>query len=180
MNPHRLRCTATATLLIVSAAGCQPAPPNKRPPATSRAELDRPPPATAPASAPTAAIPEPPPIESIRPDESPRPPERPKRPDPTWTVFMEAMDEKADADIVSDWTGGNRLEIKSKNVRKLRIDFRELNRRLPTGAPKRPPWNVQIDGQGIEITGRRGPFVELTRNDAGAWSVTGPRPPLPP
>ncbi|MEE8169808.1 MAG: hypothetical protein V3T70_04605 [Phycisphaerae bacterium] len=99
-------------------------------------------------------------------------PRRPKRPAITWTKFIEAFDAEADADIVSRWTGGKRLEVHTENVRKLLIDFREL----PRGAPKRGSWNLQIDEQGIEVTGRRGPLLELTRLENGSWTVTGPKP----
>jgi hypothetical protein len=96
--------------------------------------------------------------------------EEPKRPENPWAVFVEAAEAEQDADIVAKWTGGNRLEIRTTNVMILRLDLT----RLPEGAPERPPWNLQIDGQGIEITGRRGLVIDLVRSSAGRWSVAGP------
>ena len=87
--------------------------------------------------------------------------------------FSDAFDEKRDAIISGDWTGGNRIELQTQNVRKLVLDFRDLPK---IARQKGPPWNLQIDGYALEITGRRGPFIELTHQKAGGWDVTGPPP----
>lgn len=50
--------------------------------------------------------------------------------------------------------------------------------RLPAGV--RPSLSLQLDRQGIQITGAAGPQVELIRDSAGLWSVIRkPRPRRP-
>jgi hypothetical protein len=98
----------------------------------------------------------------------PRPAVRlPSRPIDSWVIYREAFKPLEDADIHSSWTGSNRLEIHTLNVLHITIDLR----RLPAGAPRRGPWNLQIDKQGIEITGSRGPRLELVRGKTGGWAV---------
>jgi hypothetical protein len=94
-------------------------------------------------------------------------PEKPKRPEPKWMIFQQAWDEKADAKVRCEWTGGNRLEAETENVRLLTLDLTKL----PDAARKRGPWVLQIDKQGIEITGRRGKVMDLARSKNGDWSV---------
>jgi hypothetical protein len=91
----------------------------------------------------------------------------PRRPSSDWAVFQEAYHEEQDAICLGRWTGGNRLEITTDNIRRLRLD---LNR-LPEGAPGRGPWNLQIDRQGIQITGARGKVIDLVRSQHGNWTV---------
>ncbi|MBI5765224.1 MAG: hypothetical protein HZA51_17045 [Planctomycetes bacterium] len=97
----------------------------------------------------------------------PEPPPPPKRPKDSWLLFREAGDEKVDASIVADWTGGNRLEVKTRNVRKVVLDLTKL----PEGAPTRGPWTLQIDGQGIEIFGKKGRVMDLFRSPNGDWAI---------
>ena len=91
----------------------------------------------------------------------------PKRPTGTWARFKDAFDRADDAEIVAEWTGDSRLVIDTKNVQRLTLDLHKL----PAGAPRRGPWNVQIDDQGIEITGFRGKILDLVRSKNGAWAV---------
>ena len=99
-----------------------------------------------------------------------KPPVRPKvpvRPEPTWTVFRQAFDDKADAICESRFSGGNRLDVRTENISHLTLDLGKL----PATAPKKGPWNLQIDGQGIEVSGSRGRYLHLVRGKAGAWDV---------
>lgn len=91
----------------------------------------------------------------------------PSRPDATWVIFREAFKPTGDARCDAQWTGDNRLAVTTDNIRRVTVD---LNR-LPTGAPQRGPWNLQIDGQGIEITGFRGKVLDLVRSGNGEWTV---------
>ena len=91
----------------------------------------------------------------------------PRRPAESWTVFRAAFDETADADLICRWTGGNRLEVTTENVRRVTVDLHKL----PAGAPQLGPWNLQIDEQGIQITGFRGKVVDLKRSANGVWTV---------
>jgi len=99
--------------------------------------------------------------------ELPKTPAEPKRPEPSWIIFREAFEASADATCVARWTGGNRLEVDTENIRGLTVDLHKL----PPDAPQSGPWNLQIDGQGIEITGFRGKVVALVRSQNGIWSV---------
>lgn len=110
----------------------------------------------------------PPPVSVERPTtKPPEPPPPPKRPKDSWVLFREAGDEKVDASISADWTGGNRLEVKTRNVRKVVLDLTKL----PEGAPTRGPWTLQIDGQGIEIFGKKGRVMDLARSPNGDWAI---------
>jgi len=139
----------------------------QRPPATRETTKPAEQPATqtdtAPATQPPAAT-----QAATRPVE----PRRPLRVSLEWARLADVFETRDDAIVSGRWTGGNRIEIDTKNVRRMILDLTEL----PPGAPRRPPWNLQIDGQGIELTGRRGLRVEFTRGDTGAWNVTGPPP----
>lgn len=96
-----------------------------------------------------------------------RPPAPPKPPAPAWVTFRKARDETAPKRLNCEWTGGNRLEIISENVSLLTLDLT----RLPAEAPKRGPWTLQIDKQGIEIYGKQGKVMELARSRNGDWTV---------
>lgn len=91
----------------------------------------------------------------------------PKRPQESWVVFREAFDEVKDATCTAEWTGGNRLEVHTENIKRLTLYLT----RLPAGAPQRGPWNLQIDHQGIQITGFRGKILDLVRSKSGNWTV---------
>lgn len=91
----------------------------------------------------------------------------PKRPDDGWVIFHEAFEPLEDAACSAEWTGDNRLVVETTNIRSLTVDLHKL----PSGAPRRGPWNLQIDGQGIEITGYRGKIVDFVRSKNGVWTV---------
>lgn len=102
-----------------------------------------------------------------------RPPRKPRRPVDSWIIFRQAVDPETDASCTMKWTGGNRLEVHTENIERITIDLTKL----PEGAPKKGPWNLQIDGQGIEMTGFRpkpgytGKVRDLVRSVNGVWSV---------
>ncbi|RIK67886.1 MAG: hypothetical protein DCC65_05290 [Planctomycetota bacterium] len=106
--------------------------------------------------------------------EKPKPAE-PRRPAPTWGIFREAFEDEADADLTCRWTGEKRLEVISQNVRRFTLDLNKL----PPDAPQTGPWILQIDKQGIYITGRRGKVIEMVRSPNGVWSVDTDRMPGP-
>ncbi len=108
------------------------------------------------------------------PPQPPAEPRVPLRPEPTWVIFREAYDDKADAELLSKWTGGNRLEITSRNVSRVTIDLT----RLPPDAPQTGPWILSVDRQGIQITGARGKILDLVRSQNGDWSVDKEKQPL--
>lgn len=91
----------------------------------------------------------------------------PKRPDSTWALFREAFDPASDAVCNAKFSGGNRLDVHTENISHLTLDMQNL----PEGAPKKGPWNLQIDGQGIEVSGARGRYLHLVRGKTGAWDV---------
>ena len=166
-NPMMLfpgRCPlrwAWAVGAVLLAVGCDGRPvqtpkPATRPTATSV-------PAVSPSSGTGDATP--PPAKPVVKDD-PKP-AVPKRPEPGWTVFRAAFDDKADATCEARFTGGNRLDVDTQNISHLTIDLGKL----PEGAPKSGPWNLQIDGQGIEVSGSRGRYLHLIRGKAGAWDV---------
>lgn len=122
-----------------------------------------------PTSAPTAAggFGDKPPV-IAKPANEPEPkPAVPKRPSSTWALFREAFDPAADAVCEARFAGGNRLDVNTENISHLTLDMT----RLPEGAPKRGPWNLQIDGQGIEVSGSRGRYLHLIRAKTGSWDV---------
>lgn len=86
-------------------------------------------------------------------------------------TLVEPADPELDVMLESRTTAENRLEVKTSNVRIVKLDLD----RLPRGMRARGPWNLQIDGQAIEITGRRGRVLSLVRSSAGSWSVLPPR-----
>jgi hypothetical protein len=91
----------------------------------------------------------------------------PKRPKASWVIFRSAFTEENDATCTAEWTGGNRLEVHTDNIQRLTLDLT----RLPAGAPQTGPWNLQIDEQGIQVTGFRGKVLDLVRSKNGNWTV---------
>ena len=98
---------------------------------------------------------------------------RPERPADTWLIFREAFDERKDATCDVKWVGRNRFEIETRNISRVTADMS----RLPDGAPKKGPWILIIDGQGVELTGFRpkagytGRKRDLIRSKNGRWTV---------
>lgn len=154
-----------------------------QPPPPERLVQPPSPPATEPEARPTAE-PEPKPETrpSAEPGEASRDaepqassvlPRKPKRPKNTWVYFREAFDADKDVSLSADWTGGERIEIRTENVKRLTIDLAGM----PKGAPTKGPWNLQIDGQGIQMWGRSpkvgytGKIRDLVRSVNGNWTV---------
>lgn len=63
-----------------------------------------------------------------------------------------------------------KLIITTKNVGRIRIDLPKA------GMPSNKRVLLQIDDQGIEITGRRGPIGYFERSKNGAWSAAATLP----
>lgn len=100
--------------------------------------------------------------------------DRPARPKDSWIIFRDAFDETKDAQCTAKWIGRNRFEVKTDNVRRLTADMT----RLPEGAPRKGPWIIIIDGQGVELTGFKpkkpgytGRKRDLVRSVNGKWTV---------
>ena len=143
------------------------------PPAEAKPRPEPPPPPPPPVSEPAASQPVP---KAENEDEEARrlaeiarllAERMPKRPTPSWVIFREAFEESEDATCRAEWTGENRLEVHTENIKRLTLDLR----RLPAAAPQRGPWNLQIDHQGIQITGLRGKVLDLVRSKNGNWTV---------
>ena len=78
-----------------------------------------------------------------------------------------------DASCTTKWVRRNRFEVKTDNVRRLTVDMTKL----PAGAPRKGPWIIIIDGQGVELTGfipkpgYTGRKRDLVRSRNGRWTV---------
>lgn len=144
--------------------GCERRPP---PPA-----LPRPPATTRPTPAPTTtSAPDAPAV--VRPAEKPpEKPRTPKRPTGTWATLVDVFNEDADAELSARTLSPRRLEVRTNNIRLLQVDLSKL----PAGAATSPPWNVQIDGQPFELSGRRGKRLQFVRSPAGVWEVAETKP----
>jgi hypothetical protein len=94
---------------------------------------------------------------------------------PEWLIIREIPKPLSKVICKARWTGGNRIEINTDNVHRLTLDLTKL----PPGAEMQGPWNLQIDHQGIAITGRRGLIIELIQSRNGDWSVDFDRMPSP-
>lgn len=84
-----------------------------------------------------------------------------------WATLREPFDTAEKVTLDCKWTGGRRLEVHTENVQRLTLDLHHL----PREAPAIGPWILQIDRQGIEISGRRGKVIDLVRSPNGVWSV---------
>lgn len=141
------------------------------PPVATPESTPEPTPQPPPPLPPAEPAPKPPPV--VEPPPPPSVTLHPRRPVDTWAIFREAERDELDAACEARWTGGRRLEIKTDNVRRLTLDLT----RLPPDAPRQGPWNVQIDGQGVEITGftpkpgYTGKVRDLVRSPNGNWTV---------
>ncbi|MFH1418861.1 MAG: hypothetical protein ABII12_11330 [Planctomycetota bacterium] len=172
MPAARVKLVWCLLLLALLLAGCgqQTQAPQETQTQTSKPE--------APARPPTEVVPPPkaPPAASQRVENAetaPAPPSRkPKRPKDSWVIFRSAFEEANDVMWDARWTGENRLEVHTDNVQRVTIDMR----RLPEGAPTKGPWNLQIDNQGIQITGFRGNVMDIVRSKNGIWTVDRTKP----
>src|SRR5690606_16153738 len=88
-------------------------------------------------------------VEPDRPTPEPVEPRQPKRPVDNWVIFREGFEGKKDVVLETQWTGRNQFEIRTDNVRRMTIDMT----RVPEGAPRKGPWILHVDGQGVELTG---------------------------
>lgn len=166
----RLKCRVTGKLawvtllasLAMGPVGCEQGSRATSAPSTAKSVESSQPPQTS--SGDGTAAPQSPPATRVEP---PRPPAPPKRPKDSWVVFRTAFDDAADAAIESKWTGANRIEVLTHNVSRVTLDLTKL----PDGAPQKGPWNLQIDEQGIQITGARGKVLDLIRSKGGVWKV---------
>ena len=180
---HIGRAAMLLTLALAIGAGCQDRP---RQAVTQPADQQKAAQPAQPASqpipsqAPTEREPASPqavrgPVDPAKPKPRPeaRKPRKPKRPVDDWMIFREAFDPGLDATCIAKWTGGNRLEVHTENIKRITIDLAQL----PDGAPDKGPWNLQIDGQGIEMTGFKpkpgytGRIRDLIRSKNGIWTV---------
>lgn len=109
------------------------------------------------------------PVPAVAPANNAKPdrPRKPKRPTDSWIIFRTAEDPEADVTCHYQWTGGGRLEVVTRNVTRLTLDLTKL----PDAAPRRGPWDLQIDKQGIQITGVRGKVLDLVRSPNGIWNI---------
>ncbi|HUN81933.1 MAG TPA: hypothetical protein VMV81_10550 [Phycisphaerae bacterium] len=141
--------------ICVSAAllyGCKE---QAQPPVTQPSES---PPVTA---APVTPIPPRAAVTTSRPVEA-------KKPEIPWAIFRHAQEESQGWEISPLPARGKQLELQTRNVDLLTLDFNKL----PEDAAKKGPWTLTIDGQGIEIYGRPGMRVlDLARSRNGDWNV---------
>ena len=166
MGNHRVEGILAWGILLAPLAmgpvGCEQGSRATSAPSTAKTTEPTPPPQHA--SDDGIAAPQTPPAARVEP---PKPPAPPKRPKDSWVVFRTAFDDAADAAIESKWTGANRIEVLTHNVSRVTLDLTKL----PEGAPQKGPWNLQIDEQGIQITGARGKVLDLVRSKGGVWTV---------
>ncbi len=178
------------SFLVLSATGCckqdarQPSPAPGEKPAPQAQEPQRPDGDQQAEKPETAAEPESPEQAAAKTDESqsagpatsqpkPEEPREPKRPKPTWVIFREAIDPEEDAEIKAAWRGEYKFSIDTSNVKRVTIDMTKL----PEGPPQKGPWIIQIDNQGIELTGFKprpgytGHIRDLIRSKNGVWDV---------
>jgi len=179
MPPHRLYPAVWLPMIALAVvAGCQERPRQAvtQPAARPTAQHAAPSPLkdnTAATSQKTLDEPAAPPPKTEPPKTEPPKSSKPKRPVDSWVIFRAAFEPAEDAACSAKWTGGNRLEVHTENVKRITIDMRLL----PEGAPTKGPWNLQIDGQGIEITGFKpkpgytGKIRDLVRSKNGNWTV---------
>ncbi len=97
----------------------------------------------------------------------------PHRPESTWVIFREAVVDQDDVSYDAEWRGGNHFDIRTQNIRRMTIDMSHL----PPKAPTKGPWVLNIDGQGVELTGftpkpgYTGHKRDLVRSKNGVWEV---------
>ncbi len=133
-------------------------------PASRQAEAPSTAPATRPIVATSAAEPPAPPTQpaTSQADVAPARPSPPK-----WIAMYDVDDPDADAVLDARAEPSRRLRIDSRNVRLFRIDLRELrDPNLPRGS-----WNLTLDRQPFELTGRRGQIITFARSQTGRWDI---------
>lgn len=168
---------AVGVCLLLGA--CQRQPPSPPAPKTQPVPITMPaPPEPAPAE------PAPPPVEpeparrELGPLEAyDRLPRRAEDPRVRWLRIEQRINSDLPAEahgIITSVARPPKLDVNTSNASRLVLDLD----RLPEGV--RPSLSLQLDQQGIQITGAAGPQVELVRDSAGLWSVIRkPRPRRP-
>jgi len=89
----------------------------------------------------------------------------PAEPQRGWLVIEEIAKPGGPASAIGTIAGPRKLVVATKNVKALRIELPKA------GMPSDRRVVLQIDSQGIEITGRRGPIARFQRSKQGAWSA---------
>ncbi|MBK8916072.1 MAG: hypothetical protein IPM64_15995 [Phycisphaerales bacterium] len=87
----------------------------------------------------------------------------------TISEVIERVNDAAPHRLVEVISSGNRLSIKTENVRRLR-----LHRSRAPGLTSSGSVAIQIDGQGVEWLVRTD-VLELERSASGAWAPAAPR-----
>lgn len=161
-----VRQLALAALVLSALAGCrqqeQPPPHAAQPPLpATQPSATREAPSTQPTSRP-----------QTQPATQPSPPPRSFRvtslgvkADQPLSI-LDKTDIQQPARILASLESDHRLVIETTNVGFLRLDMLKLPREQ-TGR-----LILQIDGQGLEITGRAAKIVYLQRNSVGNWTFT--------
>lgn len=107
-------------------------------------------------------------------DEQPPLPNKTRQHSVPWVASHDPFNPSEEISLTGKWTGNRRLEVHTDNVQRLTLNLHKL----PSGAPRSGPWNLQIDRQGIEISGRRGKVIDLIRSPNGVWSVDTEKSPV--
>ncbi|OWY70626.1 hypothetical protein B7486_13500 [cyanobacterium TDX16] len=107
-------------------------------------------------------------------DAQPPLPNKTRNPSVPWVASHDPFNPSEEISLTGKWTGNRRLEVHTDNVQRLTLNLHML----PSGAPRSGPWNLQIDRQGIEISGRRGKVIDLIRSPNGVWSVDTEKSPV--
>lgn len=107
-------------------------------------------------------------------DAQPPLPNKTRQPSIPWVASHDPFNPSEEISLTGKWTGNRRLEVHTDNVQRLTLNLHKL----PSGAPRSGPWNLQIDRQGIEISGRRGKVIDLIRSPNGVWSVDTEKSPV--
>lgn len=107
-------------------------------------------------------------------DEQPPLPNKTRQHSVPWVASHDPFNPSEEISLTGKWTGNRRLEVHTDNVQRLTLNLHKL----PAGAPRSGPWNLQIDRQGIEISGRRGKVIDLIRSPNGVWSVDTEKSPV--
>ncbi len=85
---------------------------------------------------------------------------------PGWLRIIALADEKAPASATGTFPEQNRLQVDTRNVRRLRIHLDHL----PRDASRRT--FLRIDEQAIELLRKNRDYVHLERRPTGEWLVT--------
>jgi hypothetical protein len=165
---------ALAASLLITASACRQ---QAKPPATAPETQPAAPTASAPQTAPAEEPPASEPVAQTQPAERPRrfeiseigplKPDRKLRADQPLAILAKSNPRKP-ARLTAILQSDSLMSIDAENVQALRLDLlalpREEGGRLV----------VHIDGQGIEITGKKNQIIYLRRSSVGEWSFGRP------